>query len=89
VARWHIDHGREIRPPHGSSAYAAFEIVLAGADPTQTERVVVEYAIGATRRLASPAHVREVVEPYLDEAMPPRRLLVDPQGNVSVRGSED
>jgi hypothetical protein len=84
VPRWTVDRIREVRPAHRSGAYAAFAIYFVGEEEPQ---VTVEYAFGIStgRRLASPEHAGAAVEPYLDEPILPRRLLVDRDGSVSVR----
>jgi hypothetical protein len=89
VARWSVSRVQEIRPSRGSNAYAAYAIYFAEDDQPEP-RVTVEYAIGISshRRLASPEHARDAVEPFLDEPILPRRLLVDRDGNVSVREPE-
>lgn len=49
-----------------------------GAEP----HITVDFAEGTA---ASESKARQAVEPYLDVDEPPRRLLVDTDGNVSVR----
>jgi hypothetical protein len=88
VARWSIRRVQEVRPTHLSKAYAVFEVYFAEDDQAEPQ-MTVEYAIAFDthhKRWASEEHARAAVEPYLDEPTPPRRLIVDGEGNVSVRG---
>jgi hypothetical protein len=65
----------------GSDCDAAFAIHFAENDQREPQ-VIVEYAGGGGWRYATQAHARRVVTPYLDDESPPRRLIVDRDGNV-------
>ena len=81
VARWSIDtdRARRVDPSPGRDTEAAFTFYLE-ADGAERQ-MTVEYVRSADGSIAdASANVR----PYLDEDMPPRRLIVDRQGAVSA-----
>jgi hypothetical protein len=65
----------------GSDCDAAFAIYFAENDQPEPQ-MIVEYASGGGWRYATQAHARRVATSYLDEETPPRRLIVDRDGNV-------
>jgi hypothetical protein len=70
----------------GSDCEVAFALHFREDDQPDPQ-ITVEYASGGSGKYASLAHARKVAEPYLDDEIPPRRLLVDRAGNVHRRDS--
>jgi hypothetical protein len=83
VSRWTIGRVRAVPPQAGSDRDAAFAIHFAEDDQPEPQ-MTVEYA--APSSVASAAHAREAVGPYLDDDEPPRRLVVSREGAVRVAG---
>jgi hypothetical protein len=78
-----INRIRSVPPTPGTDCDAAFAIHF---DDGPEPNMLVEYAAGAGQRFASESHARTVVATfYLEDDEPPRRLLVDMQGNVQPR----
>jgi hypothetical protein len=77
---WTIDRVRDVPPTAGSECYAAYAFHFVGADDPHEPQMVVEYTSGGTH--ASKQHARQVVQPYLDADTPPRRIVVDRDGNA-------
>ena len=81
VARWTIeaDRVRRVDPSPGRDTTAAFTFWLQ-ADGAERQ-ITVEYARGADASVAdASANVRQ----FVNEDIPPRRLIVDRQGGVSA-----
>jgi hypothetical protein len=76
-----IDRVRQVPPTPGSDASIAYAVHF-DSEPA----VVVEYATSA---FASVAHARQVVTPYLNAEVMPRRLAVDREGKVRVRDDDE
>lgn len=72
-----IDRVRQVPP--GSDASIAYAVHLdSGPEPA----VTIDYVTSA---FASAAHARQVVAPYLNAEVVPRRFVVDREGNARVR----
>jgi hypothetical protein len=84
VARWSIGRVRSVPPEPGSDCDAAFALHFREDDRPEPQ-ITVEYATGSP--YASAYHARDAARPYLDEQLPPRRLLIDRDGNVRPRDS--
>jgi hypothetical protein len=83
VARWTIDDERvrRVDPSPGRDTEAAFTFYLQADGAGAERQITVEYARGAVGSIAdASANVRQ----YLDEDIPPRRLIVDSHGVVSA-----
>ena len=78
-----INRIRSVPPTPGTDAEAALAIHLdEGSEPQTT----VEYAAGGGGRHASEGHARRIVQEYLDRGeSPPRRIMVDREGNARPR----
>jgi hypothetical protein len=81
VSTWTIVRDWPAKPVAGSDRDAAFAFELA-APGRESEQVTVEYAKPSS--LASLDHARSVVSAHLDDETPPRRLIVDREGNVAI-----
>jgi hypothetical protein len=81
VSRWSIGRVRSVPPQPGSDRDAAFAIHFAEDDQSEPQ-MTVEYA--KPSKHASATHAREAVRPYLDDESPPRRLIVDREGNARL-----
>ena len=79
MAKWRVYHSwpADVTPSSDRDAAFAFTLHAEGEEDRQT---TVEYA--APSQLASMSHARNVLEQWLDEDAPPRRLLVDREGNA-------
>ena len=84
MARWSIGRVRTVEPAPGTDCEAAYALDFAEDDQPEPN-ITVEYAAGGGRRYASPAHARAAAKPYLDDERPPRRLVVDREGNARPR----
>jgi hypothetical protein len=83
VARRKIDRVRQVPPTRGSDASIAYAVHFdSGPEPS----VIVEYATSA---FAAGSHARQVVTPYLDAEVMPRRFVVDREGTVRVRENDE
>jgi hypothetical protein len=82
MARWSIGRVRSVPPTAGSDCDAAFAIHFREDDQPEPQ-MIVEYA--APSRHASVSHARNTATPYLDDEQPPRRLIVDREGNARPR----
>jgi hypothetical protein len=80
MTRWTVARIRAVPAVPGSNRDAAFAIHFAEDDQPEPQ-MTVEYARGGTRRWASTVHARAMVKPYLDLEHPPRRIVVDRDGN--------
>jgi hypothetical protein len=79
VAVRKIDRVLQVAPMPGSDASLAYAVHFdGGSEPS----VVIEYANSV---FASASHARQLVAPYLNAEVVPRRLVVDREGNVRVR----
>jgi len=82
MTRWTIDRIRHAPWSAGSDCEDAYVVHFdSGPEP----HVIVEYAAGGGGRHASEVHTRRMVRPYLDDEHPPRRILIDRDGNPSPR----
>jgi hypothetical protein len=86
MARWSIGRVRSVPPAPGSDCEAAFALHFQEDDQPDPQ-ITVEYASGGGGRYASPAHARATAAPYLDDEIPPRRLIVNREGNTHRRES--
>lgn len=78
-----IDRVRQVPPSAGSDASIAYAVHFdSGPEPA----VVIDYVTSA---FASAANARQVVTPYLNAEFMPGRLVVDREGNVRVRDSDE
>ena len=75
---WQIDKERTVDPQQGRDAERAVALDLREADGRK-HQITVEYVEGAPS-----VSGWRVVQPYLDDAAPPRRLLVDRAGTISI-----
>lgn len=82
--RWTIGRVRSIRQAPGSDCEAAYAIHFKEDDRADPQ-MVVEYASGGGGRYASATHARRAVDPFLGDKAPPKRLLVDRDGNARPR----
>jgi len=83
VAVRKIDRVRQVPPTPGSDASIAYAVHFdSGPEPA----VVVDYVTSA---FASASHARQVVTPYLNTEVMPRRFVVDREGNVRVRDTDE
>jgi len=80
MARWSVGRVRRVPPISGSDREDASAIHFSERDLAEPN-MTVEYAAGGGGRHAS-AHARSAVTPCLDDEDPPRRLIVDRDGNV-------
>ena len=80
MARWTVKVSWSAGPAPVRDLDYAYSFVLRSNDGRQT-KTTVEFATG---RGGSALQAHEVLAPYLDQDMPPRRLVVDPAGNVSA-----
>lgn len=82
MAMRRIDRVRQVPPLPGSDASIAYAVHFdSGSEPS----VIIEYAHSA---FASASHARQLVAPYLNAEVVPRRLVVDREGNVRVRDND-
>lgn len=79
MMKWTIERERPVGASPGRDTDAAFVLRLTMRGG-QNFNTTVEYAAGIGDRL--PIEPREAIRPYLDNEVPPRRLIVDRQGNV-------
>lgn len=78
-----INRIRSVPPTSGTDADAAMAVHL---DDGPEPHVTIDYARGGGGRHASQSHARRIVQPYLDRAeTPPRRIVVDREGNPHPR----
>lgn len=78
-----IDRVRQVPPMPGSDASIAYAVHFdGGPEPS----VIIEYAHSA---FASASHARQLVAPYLNAEVVPRLLVVDREGNVRVRDTDE
>jgi hypothetical protein len=82
MTRWTIGRIRSVPPTPGSDCDAAFAIHFSEDDQPEPQ-ITIEYA--APSRHASARHARKVVSSYLDDEQPPRRLVVNREGNARPR----
>jgi hypothetical protein len=80
VTRWTIARIRSVPAAPGSDREAVFAIHFAEDDQPEPQ-MTVEYARGATHHWASVVHARAMAKPYLDLERPPRRIVVDRNGD--------
>lgn len=73
----------EVPPTPGSDRSIAFALHFREDDRPEPQ-IVVEYEVGA-EGYASASHARGLAARYLNDAVPPRRLVVDRDGIVSPR----
>jgi len=85
MARWKINRIRQVPPKAGSDSDDAYAIHF---DDGPEPQMAIEYAAGGGGKFASGSQARNAVTPYLDDEHPPRRLLVDSEGNVRPREEE-
>jgi hypothetical protein len=83
MSRWSIGRVREVPPTPGSDCTIAFALHFR-EDEQPEPQIVVEYAEGA-EGYASMDHARRLAARYLNEAVPPSRLVVDRDGIVMRR----
>jgi len=81
VSRWHIGRVRSVPPTPGSDCDTAYALHFREDDQPEPQ-ITVEYVSGGGGKYASPAHARKVAEPYLNDEIPQRRLIVDRDGNA-------
>jgi hypothetical protein len=78
MAKWRIERVRGVDTSPGRDTETAFTFHLhANGAEAQT---TVEYASGSG--LGSLSAARDALRPYLDREQPPRRLIVDRNGNA-------
>jgi hypothetical protein len=80
MENWQIQRVIPVLPSEGSGADAAYRIEVSYGDERGT--IIVEFAEPSS--VASGAYAQDVVKPYLAEDEPPQRLLVQPNGSVTV-----
>ena len=83
MPRWSVGRVRSVAPSQGSDAEKAYAIHFAESDQPEPQ-ITVEYASGGGGKYASHAHARKAVEPFLDLATPPRRVVVGRNGEISA-----
>jgi hypothetical protein len=80
MARWRVVKEWNAEPSSGIDRDAAYALKLSSnGEEAQT---TVEWA--APSRGASASAAREAVRPYLESEKPPRRLLLNREGGISV-----
>ena len=80
MAPWLIKKTTAIEPPSGRDFDAAYLVRL--TEDSMTREVVVEFATPSV--MASSGYAEEVTRPYLRDAEPPQRLVVQVGGHVHV-----
>jgi hypothetical protein len=80
MENWQIQRVIPVLPEDGSGADAAYRVEVSYGEERGT--IVVEFAEPSS--VASGAYAQDIVKPYLAEDEPPQRLLVQPDGSVSV-----
>lgn len=77
---WEIVKTTELPPPSAGEFDAAYLVRLASGSTTR--EVVVEFATGSL--VSSAAAVEDVTRPFLRDEQPPRHLVVDSAGTVTI-----
>ena len=79
-ATWSIEKTRAVVAPSGSLLNAAYDVRL--TCDASTRSLVVEFADAST--VASNGYAEEVARRYVRDVEPPRHLVVDSSGTVTV-----
>src|SRR5262249_35015475 len=77
---WQIGESAAIPPPSGDESDAAYLVTLVSG--SSTREVVVEFASPSTA--ASREAGEEAAGPFLGDQEPPRHLIVEPGGAVTI-----
>jgi hypothetical protein len=80
MTKWHVENAWMHDPRPGSDRDYAKSFVL--SDGRRSIELTVEYA--APSSLAGSKHAEGIVRTFLDDDSPPRLVLVDRQGQVTI-----
>jgi hypothetical protein len=87
MAKWEIEQTRPVEASPGMDVDAAFAFNIVAGD--EARQVTVEYSAPShVEHVSSASHARGIVGEYLDDDVPPRRIIVDRDGNVSRTDAE-